>query len=106
MSKIHPKIAHGLGAETAKTEMFSKNHFASATKIPQEVQHYIDRFSMHRVAGNVYECPSTKDFWKVQGNKIIKLVGNEVNNGESIAAAPEDKPAAFLANILDDLSFD
>jgi hypothetical protein len=42
----------------------------------------------------------------VQGNKIVKLVGNEVNQGESIQAAPDDRPAAFLAGILDDLSFD
>ena len=60
---------------------------------------------MRRIAGNVYECPSTKDFWKVQGNRIVKLVGDEVSAGESIPAAPDDKPAAFLANILDDLEF-
>src|SRR5258707_575685 len=104
MKKIYSKTAHGVGGE--KTEaIFSKNHFASATAIPRDVQAYIDQFSMHRIAGNVYECPSTKDFWKVQGGKIIKLVGSEVNNGESIPGAPEDKPQAFLAGILDDLDF-
>ena len=69
------------------------------------VQFEIDDLMLRRVAGNVYECPSTKDFWKVNGNKIVKLVGNEVNQGESIQAAPEDRPAAFLAGILDDLEF-
>jgi hypothetical protein len=103
--KIYAKAAHGIKAGENMQPLFSRNHFASATPIPQAVQHYIDQFSMHRVAGNVYECPSTKDFWKVQGNKIVKLVGNEVNAGESIAAAPDDKPAAFLAHILDDLEF-
>ena len=73
--------------------------------IPRDVQFEIDSLMMRRVAGNVYEAPSTRDFWKVQGNRIIKLVGNEVDNGESIPAAPEDRPAAFLAGILDDLEF-
>lgn len=105
MRKTYPKTAVGVGGDSTET-MFSKNHFASATPIPRDVQQYIDKYAMQRVAGNVYECPSTKDFWKVQGTKIIKLVGNEVSNGESIPGAPDDKPAAFLANILDDLSFD
>jgi len=102
--KIYTKEAHGLGHEKSEG-LFAKNHFASSMAIPYDVQFEIDRFMLHRVAGNVYECPSTKDFWKVQGNKIVKLVGNEVNQGESIQAAPDDKPAAFLANILDDLEF-
>jgi hypothetical protein len=103
--KIFPKTAHGLKNEQADTSIFSKNHFASMMAIPRDVQFEIDSLMMRRVAGNVYECPSTKDFWKVQGNKIVKLVGNEVNQGESIPAAPEDRPAAFIANILDDLEF-
>src|SRR5271168_4019487 len=102
--KIFSKTAHGLTQEKGES-LFSKNHFASATAIPHEVQRYIDQFSMHRIAGNVYECPSTKDFWAVKGNKIVRLVGNEVNNGESIPGAPDDKPQAFLAGILDDLDF-
>lgn len=105
MRKLYPKTAHGLGSESSADAIFSKNHFASATPIPQEVQRYIDQFSMHRIAGNVYECPSTKEFWKVHKNKIVRLVGNEVNNGESIPGAPDDKPQAFLAGILDDLDF-
>ena len=104
MRKIYPKTAHGLASEKTDS-IFNKNHFASVTPIPRDVQDFIDKYVMHRIAGNVYECPSTKDFWKVNGNKIIKLVGNEVNNGESIPGAPEDKPQAFLANILDDLEF-
>jgi hypothetical protein len=105
MRKLHSKAAHGLGGNDPAETIFSKNHFASATPIPRDVQSYIDKFAMQRIAGSVYECPSTKDFWKVQGTKIIKLVGAEVNNGESIAGAPNDKPQAFLAGILDDLDF-
>jgi hypothetical protein len=103
--KIFPKTAHGLKAEKPNESIFSKNHFASMMAIPRDVQFEIDSLMMRRVAGNVYECPSTKDFWKVQGNRIVKLVGNEVNQGESIPAAPDDRPAAFLAHILDDLEF-
>jgi len=103
--KIYPKVAHGVKGEKPSESIFSKNHFASMMAIPRDVQFELDEYMMRRVAGNVYECPSTKDFWKVQGNKIVKLVGNEVNQGESIPAAPDDKPAAFLANILDDLEF-
>lgn len=104
MKKIHAKAAHGLGKAKAES-IFSKNHFASYMAIPRDVQFEIDSLMMRRVAGNVYECPSTKDFWKVQGNKIVKLVGSEVNEGDSIPAAPDDRPAAFIANILDDLEF-
>jgi len=103
--KIFPKTAHGLKGEKPNESIFSKNHFASMMAIPRDVQFEIDSLMMRRVAGNVYECPSTKDFWKVQGNRIVKLVGNEVNQGESIPAAPDDRPAAFLAHILDDLEF-
>jgi hypothetical protein len=103
--KIFGKQAHGLKSEQSDVSIFSKNHFASMMAIPRDVQFEIDSLMMRRVAGNVYECPSTKDFWKVQGNKIVKLVGNEVNQGESIPAAPDDRPAAFIANILDDLEF-
>lgn len=104
MSKIHSKVAHGLGHEQSDN-IFSKNHFASSMAIPHDVQDMIDRYTMTRVAGNVYECPSTKDFWKVQGNKIVKLVGNEVNQGESIPAANKEKPSVSLASWLDDLEF-
>src|SRR5271168_3650819 len=101
--KIYGKVAHGLKAEKSSESLFSKNHFASMMAIPRDVQFEIDEYMMRGVAGNVYECPSTKDFGKVQGNRIVKLVGNEVNQGESIPAAPDDKTAAFLAHILDDL---
>ena len=103
--KVYAKASHGLGRSKETADIFSKNHFASMMAIPRDVQFEIDSLMMRRVAGNVYECPSTKDFWKVQGNRIVKLVGNEVNQGESIPAAPEDRPAAFIANILDDLEF-
>jgi hypothetical protein len=102
--KVYAKASHGLGQDKSES-IFAKNHFASSMAIPHDVQDMIDRYTMSRMAGNVYECPSTKDFWKVQGNKIVKLVGNEVNQGESIPAASSDKPAVSLASWLDELEF-
>src|SRR5438270_7925755 len=96
MSTIHGKVSHGLGIRKGETDMFRKNHFASSEKVASNVQAFLSEYGMNRVAGNVYECPSTKDFWKVQGNKIVKLVGNEVNNGESIPAASDENPAKSL----------
>lgn len=104
MRKIYPKTAYGLGAEKSES-IFSKNHFASTASYPPEVQQTIANWGLTRVAGNAYLCPSSKEFWAVKGGKIIRLVGEEVNNGESIPGAPEDKPAAFLAEIMDDLTF-
>jgi hypothetical protein len=103
--KVYPKVAHGVRGEKPGESIFSKNHFASMMAIPRDVQFEIDSLMLRRVAGNVYECPADRSFWAVKGGRIIKLVGNEVDDGQSIPAAPDDKPAAFLANILDDLEF-
>jgi hypothetical protein len=103
--KIYPKFAHGVKGEKPSESIFAKNHFASMMAIPRDIQFQIDDLMMRRVAGNVYECPSTKDFWRVEGGKIKKLTGSEVEQGESIQAAPNDTPSAFLAHILDDLEF-
>ncbi len=81
------------------------NHFASA-KLPAAIQRKIASMGLVRCAGNVYEAPSTKDFWMVSADGgIRRLCGDEVDNGESIAAAPKDQPMQFLESILDDLSF-
>jgi hypothetical protein len=82
-----------------------KNHFASATEFSPAVQRKIASMGLLRVAGNVYECPSSQDFWQVAGGKIVRLSGDVVDNGESIAAAPKDQPMEFLSSILDDLEF-
>jgi len=80
------------------------NRFSS---LSLETQSKIASMGLLRVAGNVYEAPSTMDFWKVTSEGGIKRLcsGDEVDNGESIQAAPQDKPMEFLSSILDDLSF-
>lgn len=69
-------------------------------------QNFIEKYSMLRVAGNVYECPSSKDFWEVKNGKIMRLTkANEVDNGETIVAANKDNPEFTLNQILADLEF-
>ena len=104
MGRIKAASAHGLGS-TKDSGIFSKNHYASSRPLSAEVKAKIASLSLQRVAGNVYECPSTADFWKVKGNAIVRLTVDEVDNGESIPAAPKNQPMAFLNSILDDLDF-
>ena len=70
-----------------------------------EVQQKIAQLGLVHRAGNLYESPSTQDFWQVQGNTIKRLVGEEVDNGEEIQAAPEERPMQFIESILDELEF-
>jgi hypothetical protein len=66
----------------------------------------INRLGLVRVAGNMYECPSTKDFWQVKEGKIMRLTStNEVDNSESLVAADSTDPEASLKQILADLEF-
>lgn len=58
-----------------------------------------------RVAGNMFECPSSKDLWKVSGDKVIRISGSEVDNNENLKPANEDDPKSFLASILAELEF-
>lgn len=56
-----------------------------------------------RIAGNVFECPSTQDFWKVNGSKVIRLSSSEVDNGESLKPANVANPSRYLKDILAEL---
>ena len=105
MRKIYPKTAHGLGSEKTTETAFSKNHFASLAAYPAEVREQIASWGLTRVAGNSFICESSRDFWQVKDGKIRKLVGNEVDDGDKIAAAPDDQPAQFIAGLLSDLEF-
>jgi hypothetical protein len=58
-----------------------------------------------KVAENIYECPSSKDLWHVEGNKIVRVSSDEVDNGESLQAADPNAPDVFLAKILEELEF-
>lgn len=98
-------IGHYRDSDTSVYASGVRNHYASSRPVSPATQQKIASMGLLRVAGNVYECPSTQDFWQVNGGKIMRLSGDEVDNGESIAAAPKDQPMEFLSSILDDLSF-
>jgi len=104
-ASLEPKFAaHALAQPREEGRVIRRNHFAAATSISPELRSKIALLGLERVAGNVYACPSKQDFWTVKGNKIIKLVVDEVDDGSSIAAAPSNSPMDFLTNILDDLT--
>lgn len=102
--KVYAKASHGLG-HSKTGSIFARNHFASSIPYSQEVQEQITGWGLTRVAGNAFICESSKDFWVVKDGHIMKLVGNEVDAGESILAAPDDKPQAFVNALMDDLDF-
>jgi hypothetical protein len=82
----------------------TEHHFKTASITP-ELRQKIEEMGLVRVAGNAYRCPSTRDFWAVKGGKVIRITVDEVDNGESIQAAPADTPGNFLSSILADLTF-
>ena len=57
------------------------------------------------IAGNLFECPSSKDLWKVKGGKILRLTGKEVDNKERVKPADRKNPSKFLGDILSELEF-
>ena len=107
MGKFRHYASHGLGQPQEKVSgRFNLNHFISSVPLPAATAKKVASMGLNRVAGNIYECPSTHDFWRVQGGKIVKLVGSEeVDNGESITAAPRKNPAGFMSSVMDDIEF-
>ena len=105
MRKIRPIVSHGLGSEKTNEATFSpvqgqKNHFSSLSAYPKEVREQITSWGLTRVAGNVFICPSSANFWAVKGGKIVKLTGDEVDNGEHIAGVPTINQNSFLPTYL------
>jgi hypothetical protein len=106
MGKLRSATSFGLGAQkSADGGVFSANHFVSSVPPPPEVKAKIASLGLVRAAGNAYFCPSEKNFWLVKGRKIVRLTGDEVDNGESIQAANETDPQGFLAGVMDDISW-
>jgi hypothetical protein len=85
-------------------ELPSANHFKSAS-VSSELAQKLASGGYRRVAGNIFLCPSSKDFWNVRGGKIVRLLGVEVDNNESLMGAPSGNPASFLEDALADLTF-
>lgn len=88
-----------------QSDMASEAHDA-LLPIMASANTVIQRLGLMRVAGNVYECPSSKDFWEVKEGKIMRLTSaNEVDNSETLMAADSRDPESSLKHILDDLEF-
>lgn len=58
-----------------------------------------------RVAGNMFECPSSKDFWRVDGDKVIRVSSVEVNLNEKLQPADSNNPDRYLEKLLSELEF-
>jgi hypothetical protein len=100
--------AAGVGTRPSEAFTPSKNHLASEKKLSKEASAQIAEMGLNRVAGNVFECPSTKDFWKVgDTGSLVRLTSGEVDDGDRIAPAPKEsaQTADFLQGILADLEF-
>jgi len=97
--------AAGVAQRPSEVLTPTKNHYASLSK---DAAAKVAEMGLTRVAGNVFECPSTKDFWKVgETGSLVRLTSGEVDNGDRIAPAPKEsaQTADFLQGILADLEF-
>lgn len=102
MQRFHHYTGTGIGYRPDNSP--SMNHYAG--KLTKEAAAMVEEMGLQRVAGNVFECPSTKEFWKISDNGgIVRLTSGEVDNGEKISPAPKDEPADFLSGILAELEF-
>jgi hypothetical protein len=105
MGRLFHYASHGIG--TAPEQETMKNHFASTTVLTAETKKKIASLGLERVAGNIFENKSNRDFWQVTKDGGIKrLCAEEVDNHERIAAAPAEAPQDFLSEVLGALDFD
>jgi hypothetical protein len=84
-------------------ELPSVNHFKQAS-MTAGLQTQIESRGLNRVAGNIFICNSTNDFWNVKDGKVLRITTVEVDNGETIAS-PQGDPRDFLDDALTDLTF-
>jgi hypothetical protein len=107
MKRRYHMTAHTVGNTESLTDGLltpSKNHFKEAS-LSKEAAAVIKSQGLVRVAGNCFINKSTKDFWKVKGNKVVRVTVEEVDNGERISGPDSRHPQEFLSEILNDLEF-
>jgi hypothetical protein len=95
-----------------KAPYYKPHHLSSNVELPtlfepksNQGRKIASALGLVKVAENLYECPSSKDLWRVEGNKVIRLSSEEVDNGESMKAADPNAPDLFLAKVLEELEF-
>jgi hypothetical protein len=96
----------GVATKRESLTLPSNNHFAGS--LSKEASTQIAEMGLTRLAGNVYECKSSQDFWKISDSGgLVRLTNGEVDNGEKIAPAPKESAdtSDFLQSILADLEF-
>jgi hypothetical protein len=95
-ASIHQKV-HFVASHT-RHETLASTKLASAEGMKKA-----SAMGLVRVAGNMFECPSSKDFWKVEGSKVIRVSSIEVDANEHLKPADADDPSGYLQSILADL---
>jgi hypothetical protein len=95
-ANIHQQV-HFLGSPTRK--------LASSKQASEKGMQKAAFLGLIRIAGNMFECPSTKDLWKVNGDKVIRLSSTEVDFNEKLTPADSDDPKGYLAGLLAELEF-
>lgn len=88
------------------TTMSKKAAAQKAAALSKQAKEVIARMNLQRVAGNMYECPSTRDFWQVTAEGGIKRLAETttVDSGEKLMAADATDPESTLNTILSDLT--
>lgn len=105
MGRLQQMRAQTVGIRKEDTfDLPSANHFKQSS-MTEGIRKEASRMGLRRVSGNIFIRPATQDFWNVRGGKIVRLIGVEVDNGESMAGAPVGNPGDFLQDVLDDLTF-
>jgi hypothetical protein len=89
-----------------QTKAAAKTAAAKTAALSKQAKATIARFNLWRVAGNMYECPSSRDFWQVTADGGIKRLtkSTSVDHGESLPAADATNPEDTLNTILADLT--
>ena len=104
MSFLGQMRAQSVGLSRDDTwDFLSSNHFKSAS-ITASLSTQIKSHGLRRVSGNIFVCPSTQDFWSVKNGKIIRLIGMEIDSGDSITGAPADDPSGFISGLMGELT--
>ena len=78
---------------------------ASSKQVSERGLKKAAQLGLIRVAGNMFECPSSHDLWRVDGDKIMRVSSVEVDYNEKLKPADAEDPDKFLKDILAELEF-
>lgn len=59
-----------------------------------------------RVAGNVFVAPFGREFWRLDGGRIIRMGGDEIEDKDAkLPAAPSNDPESYLREVMAEIDF-